>query len=375
MTVVLRKSEIPPDSAEPMNEVGSTDRMPSLNMEDETLVVCGPGFEVLLTAQTCRSLYRDMVLTRSLDQQAYNLQRQGELALWLSCLGQEAAQVGSIRAARDSDHVFPSYREHGAALCRGITPGEILSQWRVVTHGGWDPNQYRFHINSLVLSTQTLHAVGYALGVKADHSDEVVLAYLGDGSTSQGDANEAFNWAAVTNAPVVFICQNNQWAISTPTTSQSRRPLHERAAAFGLDSVMVDGNNVLEVYAATKAAVDRVRSGGPPAFVEAMTYRMAGHSTSDDPGRYRQDAEVAAWRKRDPIEKLHDLLSARGWLSDGFEQTLAEEAAALAAATRAACLALEPAPLEDTFRNTLVSETPLLRREREQFTAFTESFT
>jgi 2-oxoisovalerate dehydrogenase E1 component alpha subunit len=345
---------------------------------DGTLRQC-PGLDLTVTAELCRLVYRDMALARRLDEEAQHLQRQGELGLWLSCRGQEAAQVGSVRALRAEDHVFPSYRDHAAALCRGLGPAELLSQWRGASHGSWDPAAYRFHIYSLVLATQLLHATGYALGVQADRRrdpalDEIVLVYFGDGAASQGDANEAFNWAAATDAPILFFCQNNQWAISTPSAAQSRAPLHRRAAGFGLSSTCVDGNDVLAVYAATRAAAASLRAGGPPAFIEAVTYRMAGHSTSDDPSRYRRAGELDTWRRRDPLARLRALLDAAGWADERYHADLAAESDELAAATRAACLALAPAPLESTFRNTLVVETDALRAERERFTAYRESF-
>ncbi|MGB3481852.1 MAG: thiamine pyrophosphate-dependent enzyme [Mycobacterium sp.] len=326
-----------------------------------------------------RGLYRDMLLARRFDQEAFHLQRQGELGLWLSCRGQEAAQVGSIRAVRATDHVFPSYREHASALCRGITPAEQLTQWRGTAHGGWDPDTYRFHITSLVLSTQLLHATGYALGVAADRRrdpavDEIVLCYFGDGSASQGDANEALNWAAVHDAPLVFFCQNNQWAISTPAAAQSRTPLHVRAAGFGLKTTLVDGNDVLAVHAATAAAAERVRNGGRPELIEAITYRLAGHSTSDDPTRYRDQDEVALWEDRDPLLRVRRLLDQTGWADSRYHAQLEDEANALAEITRADCHALQAPPLEDTFRHTLVAETAALRDEREQFTTWRESF-
>jgi 2-oxoisovalerate dehydrogenase E1 component alpha subunit len=330
--------------------------------------------DVMIDPAVCRSLYRDMVLARRLDQEANNLQRQGELALWLSCLGQEAAQVGSIRAMRDTDYVFPSYREHAAALCRGLSPGQILAQWRGVSHGGWDPAACRFHINSLVLATQTLHATGYAMGVRAEQSDEVVLVYLGDGASSQGDASEALNWAAVMNAPIIFFCQNNQWAISTPLSDQVRSPLYRRAAGFGLNSVLVDGNDVLAVHEVTRRAAAGVRAGQGPTFIEATTYRIAGHSTSDDPRRYRTDAELEHWRALDPLTRVERLLRNKQWLDDEQNDVLASDADSLAAHVREACLALEPLPLEQVFANTLCAETSLLRAEREQFTAYQESF-
>jgi pyruvate dehydrogenase E1 component alpha subunit len=329
------------------------------------------GLEV--TPELCRSLYRDMALARRFDLEAVALQRQGELGLWLQSLGQEAAQVGSIRALRRDDHVFPSYREHAAALCRGITPSELLAQWRGAAHGAWDPMKYRFHIYSLVLATQTLHATGYALGVLADSADEVVLAYLGDGASSQGDANEAFNWAVVTGAPVLFFCQNNQWAISTPASKQTGRALHERAAGFGLDSYLVDGNDVLAVHAVTRTAVARVRAGKGPAFVEAITYRMAGHSTSDDPRRYRTAEESASWEARDPLIRLRTLLERRDWADDAFFAGLAQDGDRLATATRRSCHEMVSVPLDTVFRTTLARETPLLAAERRAAAAFRES--
>ncbi|MEU7874173.1 thiamine pyrophosphate-dependent dehydrogenase E1 component subunit alpha [Dactylosporangium sp. NPDC049140] len=323
-----------------------------------------------VTPQLCRDLLRDMVLARRFDEEAHALQRQGELGLWLMALGQEAAQVGSMRALEPGDYVFPSYREQAAARCRGITPAELLAQWRGITHSGWDPRRYQFHIYSLVLGTQALHATGYAVGVRLDGSDEVVLTYFGDGASSQGDVNEALNWAAVAGAPIVFFCQNNQWAISTSTSRQMAAPLHRRAVGFGLESYHVDGNDALAVHAVTARAAASVRSGGPPVLIEAMTYRMAGHSTSDDPRRYRSDAEVEAWRQRDPIARLERLVRERGWADDDWFAALAAESGTVAAETRAACLALPDPVLGDMFAHVLQEESELVRRQREWMEAY-----
>ncbi|MFD2767485.1 thiamine pyrophosphate-dependent dehydrogenase E1 component subunit alpha [Micromonospora eburnea] len=333
-----------------------------------------PRAPLHVTPGLCRDLYRDMVLARRFDEEALVLQRQGELGLWLMALGQEAAQVGSIRALTAVDHVFPSYREHAAALCRGISPAELLAQWRGVAHSGWDPARYRFHIYTLVLGAQTLHATGYALGVRLDGAPEVVLTYFGDGASSQGDVNEALNWAAVTSAPIVFFCQNNQWAISTATSQQMGAPLHSRAAGFGLDAYHVDGNDALAVYAVTAKAAEAVREGGRPALIEAHTYRIAGHSTSDDPRIYRPESEVERWRGRDPISRLAILLKDRGWADEQYFDELDSDARKLAEETRAACLSLPDPMLEDTFRHTFADEPPLLREERERMSAYRASF-
>lgn len=321
-----------------------------------------------------RLLYRDMVLARRFDQEAFALQRQGELALWLQCQGQEAAQVGSIRAVRDTDFVFPSYRDHAAAIARGVTPEELLALWRGATHGGWDPAAHRFQIYTLVLGTQLLHAVGYAMGVRLDGTDDVVMTYVGDGAMSEGDASEALNWAATADAPVVFMCQNNAWAISTPNAKQFRTPLHVRARGFGLDGYCVDGNDALAVHIVMREAVSRVRAGGPPAFVEAFTYRIGGHSTSDDPTRYRADDEVQDWLARDPIPRLRRAMDKAGLADASYYASLDAEADALAASVRSACLALEPISLSEFMRNTYVTETASLRREREFHEEFQRSF-
>ncbi|MEU8335081.1 thiamine pyrophosphate-dependent dehydrogenase E1 component subunit alpha [Micromonospora tulbaghiae] len=321
-----------------------------------------------------RDLYRGMRLARRLDDEAFALQRQGELGLWLQCRGQEAAQVGSVAAVRADDYVFPSYREHAAALWRGIGPADLLRQWRGVAHSGWDPEPYSFHIYTLVLAAQLLHATGYALGVQRDGSDTVVVTYFGDGAASEGDASEAMNIAAVNAAPMVFFCQNNQWAISTPTASQTRTPIHRRGAGFGLRSEWVDGNDVLAVYAVTSAVTAHARSGNGPAIVEATTYRMGGHSTSDDPTRYRTDDELEAWRARDPLARVEALMRAEGWSDEAFLGEIQAEADELADRTRRECLALEAPDLADAFATVLADVPPLLWEERDAFVAYRASF-
>lgn len=327
-----------------------------------------------VTGELCRGFYRQMSLARRLDAEALALQRQGELGLWLQSLGQEAAQVGSITAISEQDYVFPSYREHAAALCRGITPAELLVQWRGNKHSGWDPRRYRFHIYTLVLAAQTLHATGYAMGIQRDGAREIVLVYFGDGASSEGDANESLNWAAAADAPVLFFCQNNHWAISTPVTTQRRAPLHQRAEGFGLAAYCVDGNDVLAVHAVTAAAAASVRGGAGPALIEAVTYRMGGHSTSDDPRRYRSDSEVDRWRALDPIERLRLLLEKQNWADDQYFIAVSEEADDLAARTRRDCVALPIPELAGLWRHVLVEETSLLRKEREDYLEYSASF-
>jgi 2-oxoisovalerate dehydrogenase E1 component subunit alpha len=236
-----------------------------------------PAYSVDLTPAEYRDLYRDLVLTRRIDVEATALQRQGELGIWASLLGQEAAQVGSARALRPDDMVFPTYREHGVAWCRGIDPSLLLGLYRGVDHGGWDPAEKNFALYTIVIGSQTLHATGYAMGIQRDGgqaAQNAVIAYFGDGASSQGDVNEAFVWASVFNAPIVFFCQNNQWAISEPLEKQTRIPLYKRAHGFGFPGVRVDGNDVLGCLAVTRAALDAARTGQGPTLIEAFTYRM-----------------------------------------------------------------------------------------------------
>ncbi|MFI5429542.1 thiamine pyrophosphate-dependent enzyme [Aeromicrobium sp. UC242_57] len=309
-----------------------------------------------------------MVLARRLDHEALALQRQGELHLWVMSWGQEAAQVGSVRALQSTDHVFPSYREHAVTLCRGISPADILRQWRGAAHSGWDPAESNVHINSLVLGTQTLHATGYAAGVRLDRSDEVVMTYFGDGAASQGDVNEAFNWAAAGSLPVVFFCQNNQWAISTPTSTQMRTPLHVRAAGFGLAGYHVDGNDVLAVHAVTQHATARVRAGEGAALIEAQTYRLAGHSSSDDPKRYRTDDGWPAGSRRTPSPGSNGSCAAPGVADDYFSDLESREEA-LAVEVREQCKALHGDDLAVVFEQTYAEPHPVMDHELAQYLA------
>ncbi|CAH0236199.1 thiamine pyrophosphate-dependent enzyme [Rhodococcoides fascians] len=345
-------------------EVGwmPTDTAPT-RFVDERGDLTEAGHEHGVDIELAKVLHRDMARARRLDQEALALQRQGELGLWLQSWGQEAAQVGSMRALRDSDHVFPSYREHAAAMVRGISPRELLSQWRGATHGGWDPETYNFHLNSLVLGTQTLHATGYAMGYRLSNSDAVAAVYFGDGAASQGDVNEAFNWAAARSLPVLFVCQNNQWAISTPTSHQYAAPVHQRAAGFGLRSYFVDGNDALAVHSVTRAAVAHIRLGHGPALIEAVTFRMAGHSTSDDPKKYRPTADFDAWHARDPLRRSKVLLSNSG-VPAAFFDTLDVELDELAIETRAACHAITAPDLDDLFATAYSEPHPALAAER-----------
>ncbi|GAA0980833.1 pyruvate dehydrogenase (acetyl-transferring) E1 component subunit alpha [Acrocarpospora macrocephala] len=333
-----------------------------------------PDYKIDLTAEEVKALYRDLVLVRRIDLEAVALQRQGELGLWASLLGQEAAQVGSGRALTDVDMAFPTYREHGVAWCRGVDPINLLGLFRGVNHGGWDPAEHNFHLYSIVIGTQTLHAVGYAMGIQRDGAEAATIVYFGDGATSQGDVNEAFIWASVFNAPVVFFCQNNQWAISEPLEKQSRIPLYKRASGFGFPGVRVDGNDVFACLAVTRKALADARAGQGPTMVEAFTYRMGAHTTSDDPTRYRVADELEAWKLKDPIERVKAYLF-RGELADQeFFDKVEAEADALGKELRRSCLALpDPAP-EALFDHVYAEPHALMADEREQYLSYLAGF-
>ena len=325
--------------------------------------------------------YRDMVLVRRFDEEATALQRQGELGLWVSSLGQEATQVATARALRSQDVVFPTYREHGIAWCRGIDPVAVLGPFRGISHGGWDPREHGVHLYTLVIGAQTLHATGYAMGVQRDGAvgtgdptrDTAVLAYFGDGASSEGDVSEAPARGGV-QRPAVFVCQNNQWAISVPAERQSRVPLHRRSQGFGFPGLRVDGNDLLAVHAVTTAALDRARAGDGPTLIEAFTYRMAAHTTSDDPTRYRSEAEVEQWRGRDPVARVERYLVDRGLADEDSLAAVRAEGDALAERIRRECTALPDPDPETMFEHVYRDPHPLVAEERSWFAAYRASF-
>jgi 2-oxoisovalerate dehydrogenase E1 component subunit alpha len=337
-----------------------------------------PDYPLELTADEVKALYRDLVLVRRIDTEAIALQRQGELGIWASLLGQEAAQVGSGRALGPRDMAFPTYREHGVAWCRGVDPMKLFELFRGVSHGGWDPAEHNFHLYTIVIGAQTLHATGYAMGIQRDglvgENGEAVIVYFGDGATSEGDVNEAFVFASVFNAPVVFFCQNNQWAISEPLERQSRVPLYQRAHGFGFPGIRVDGNDVFACLAVTRKAMQAAREGQGPTLIEAFTYRMGAHTTTDDPTRYRLAAELEAWKLKDPVERVKAYLVRTGSADPAFFEAIDAEADEVGRGVRNGCLSMpDPQPLS-MFDNIYAEPSALLRAEREQYAAYLDTF-
>jgi pyruvate dehydrogenase E1 component alpha subunit len=333
-----------------------------------------PDYPLDVSDEELRGFYRDMALVRRWDGEATALQRQGELGIWASLLGQEAAQLGAGRALQDGDTAFPTYREHGVAWARGVDPLHVMSLFRGVDSGGWDPVARGFNLYTIVIGAQCLHATGYAMGVQRDGAESAVLAFLGDGATSQGEVNEAMVFAASFSAPVVFFCQNNQYAISVPLERQTRIPLYQRAAGFGFPGVRVDGNDVLAVLAVTRAALQAAREGQGPTFIEAFTYRMGAHTTSDDPTRYRLASELEEWKLRDPIARLKVHLSRSGIADAAFFDSVEAEGDELAARIRSGTVDMaDPAP-SSMFEHVYAEQTPPLAAQQAEFEAYLASF-
>ena len=332
-----------------------------------------------VTADDLRGLYRDMVLVRRADREANALQRQGQLGIWVPLLGQEAAQIGAGRAMRTTDMAFPSYREHGVAWCRGISPKEILGIFRGTDHGSWDSNATRFHPYCIVIGNQVLNAAGYAMGQRfegkvGDDNGEATMVFFGDGATSQGDVHEGFVWASVYDAPLVFFCQNNQWAISEPTERQTRLPLYQRARGYGFPGIRVDGNDVLATLAVTRWALDACRHGNGPVLIEAFTYRMDAHTTTDDPTRYRLSDELEAWKLKDPIERLRVNLVRHHDADQDFFDSVQADADALAVELREFCFNMPEPPIEQMFNNVYAEASPVLDAQRDEFLSYHASF-
>ncbi len=282
-----------------------------------------------------RALYRHMLKMRTLDQRMLSLQRQGRIGFYGLATGQEAAITGSAYPLRASDWIFPALRETGVSLWRGTTVQELVCQ--LIGNAGdvLIGRQMPMHfsdrkVNSVawssVIGTQLVHAMGAAWAAKIQKKDDVMVGYIGDGGTSSSDFHAALNFAAVKQAPVVFFCQNNQWAISVPLSEQTvSSSIAIKAAAYGMRGVRVDGNDLLAVISVMHEAVERARSGGGPTFIEALTFRMGGHSSSDDPTRYRDPELVKAWEKRDPVARFGAYLRGKGLLTDADIETWTTE--------------------------------------------------
>lgn len=350
-----------------------------------------------VNADTLREAYRLMYTTRRFDDEATALQRQGQLALWVPSRGQEAAQIGSALAYAPNDYIFPSYREHAVALARGVDFRDLITIFRGSTTHGWDMKAHNFHTYTKVLAAQTLHAVGYAMGLNFDADIEAetgtrptgqgqatdpaedkqkpaVAVYFGDGSSTEGDAHESMVFAASYNAPVLFFVQNNRWAISVPFEVQSRVPVSTRAAGYGFEGIRVDGNDVLAVLAATRYAMEKIRAGEGPVLIEAETYRLGPHTTADDPTKYRTDADLEGPLHRDPMIRLEKHLRDNGYADDAFFEEVVESAQQVANGVREAVLNSEVADFERFFDRVYAQEHQQVEDDREFYRTYIAGF-
>jgi 2-oxoisovalerate dehydrogenase E1 component alpha subunit len=323
-----------------------------------------------LPPETLSWLYEMMVATRDLDNEFINLQRQGELALYASCRGQEAAQIGAAACLRKSDWLFPQYREIGVFLLRGITPRQMGAVWRGVWHGGLGFTEKCCAPIAITIGAQAPHAVGAAMAAQRLDEKSVTVAFTGDGATSTGDFNEALNFAAVFQAPCVFYVQNNQWAISVPASHQLAAPsIAHRALGFGMPGIRVDGNDVLACYAVMADAAVRVRAGEGPRLIEAVTYRLGAHTTSDDPTRYRSQAELDRWTALDPIPRYRSYLQNTGVWSERLEERVVAKSKRLRAELREAVIDGGDIDITEMFDTVYAEMTPTLAAQREQLLA------
>ncbi len=325
------------------------------------------GKDPNLAEDTLLFLYEQMVQVREFDRRMLMLQRQGRIGFYGPILGQEAATVGSTAAMEMRDWIFPALREGAAAMMRGLPLVEAINQ--LIGNGNdrckgrqmpchYTYKEGNYYGMSSVIGTQISHAVGAAMAAKIRGDDVVVLGYLGDGATSANDFHSGANFAAVFRSPCVLFCQNNQWAISVPCSKQSAsETLAIKGKAYGIPSVRVDGNDILAVYVVTKAAVERARSGMGPTFIEAVTYRRLGHSSSDDPTKYRDEAEVKEWERKDPIDRFRRHLLRRELWDDAKETALKERIAKAVNDAIAAAEASGP-PADETLITDVFAKVP-----------------
>ncbi|HYE92674.1 MAG TPA: pyruvate dehydrogenase (acetyl-transferring) E1 component subunit alpha [Terriglobales bacterium] len=319
-----------------------------------------------LPPEQLAKMYRAMLLARRLDERMVRLQRQGRVGTFAPLKGQEASQIGSVAALTPRDWMVPSFRETAAMLWRGWPIEKMLMFFAGYLEGGQPAPGQRDLPITIPVATQLPHAVGLAYGAQYKDDDAVVMVYFGDGATSEGDFHEAANYAGVWHVPVVFLCQNNQWAISVPLKKQTHsRTIAQKALAYGFPGIQVDGNDLLAVYAATKEAVDRARAGDGPTLIECVTYRLGVHTTADDPTKYRSDDEVKAWEKKDPLTRLVPYLERKGVRTQGLEEEIDAEIAA-------AVERFEAAPAPDPvsiFDHVYAELPPHLERQRAELIA------
>jgi len=329
--------------------------------------ICDEKLKPSLTSQQIKKMYELMVRSRAFDDKAIKLQRQGRLGTYASIKGQEACQAGSAIQTQKDDLIVPAFREHAAYLQMGVTPLMLLQYWGGDERG----SKFKKPINILPVSipvgSHPIHAVGAAMAFQFQKKKAAVITYFGDGATSEGDTMEAFNFAGVFKAPVVFICQNNQYAISLPVKEQTAAStIAQKAIAYGFPGIQIDGNDIFAVYKATQDALKRARSGKGPTLIECFTYRLGDHTTADDASKYRTEKEVKAWQKKGPIVRLEKYMLKKKIASQTYFNSIKENAIKEIAKAVEQYEALKPAPIDDLFDYTFATLPKDLENQKAQ---------
>jgi pyruvate dehydrogenase E1 component alpha subunit len=338
-----------------------------LQVMDEEGVIIREDLMPEISNEDLIEMYKTMLFSRVIDTKTLQYQRQGRMLTYAPNLGQEATQVGTIAATKATDWMGSAFRELGAWLYRGAPLYNILLYWYGNEWGMHMPEDVRILPVSVPIASQMQHAAGLAYASQLKGEDDIAIAYVGDGGTSQGDFHESLNFASVMNTPNVFIVQNNQYAISTKRAKQTHAAtIAQKAIAYGMPGIQVDGNDIFAVYAATKEAVDRARSGGGPSLIECYTYRLGAHTTADDPTKYREDEEVKEWEKKDPIDRLRKYLLSKDLWSEEKDAQQIENYGEFVKTTFEKVENSGLVPLEDVFDYHYEKRTPELERQYQE---------
>ncbi len=328
---------------------------------DESLLPPLPDEEI-------RKLYETMVLARTFDQRALNLQREGRIGTYASILGQEASQIGSALALEKTDWIFPSFRENGVYIAVGQPPYKILQYWGGDERGLRTDNDLNIFPVCIPVATHLAHAVGAAMAAKYRGDKIVVAVYFGDGGSSEGDFHESLNFAGVFRLPVIFICQNNQWAISVPREKQTfAKTIAQKAIAYGFEGIQVDGNDIFAVYKATREASEKARRGEGPTLIECFTYRMSDHTTADDASRYRTKEEVEKWKARDPLLRLRLFMEKKGLWTEQYQRKIESALKQTVDEAEKKYESVEPPDFRDMFNYTYAKLAQKQQREIKDF--------
>jgi len=320
-----------------------------------------------ISNEEIKKIYEKLILIRVFDQKAFNMQRQGRIGTYIQFKGQEACQIGSALALEDEDFVFPMYRNSGLLIARKQPIVQVLQYWSGDERGSRSPENVNNFPIAIPVGTQTVHAVGAGWAAKLRGTKQVSVVYFGDGATSKGDFHEAMNFAGVYQAPVIFICENNQFAISVARAKQTKsETIAQKAIAYGFEGLQVDGMDVLAVYKAVKESAEKARAGNGPTLIECLTYRMADHSTSDDASRYRTKEEVDAWAKKDPIDRFEKYMRKIGLLDDDYKENVLNKSKDIVEKAVAEFEKITPPDPKDIFNYVFAEMTPQQKEEMKE---------